>query len=1709
MSYDQSHPGPSRQNMATYHPFDNKYDYSPSPNLTAADRLRSMGPRHGRGSFNVNMNPMSSINPTNFDNSNFHQRLPSHQYHNYYSKNNYSNRENIHSENRAKKRDKRNANARRNEKDTPPATVRVNKSAETNTFNCPNCTLQFDYYSVRGIFLTGRVPLILECEHTVCQECIHKLIRENKPIVCGSCKAQSTPLSFGPSKNTAQDLQAKFTPNYYLLGLLLCRKNCGNDPNAIGLVPARKTANDLSLFQPRTGEACCFLSCDKEATLRCMDCSDVYCQNCCTIVHKSAKSLWSHKQVPLIDDKKVSFLLEKCKEHDMAMEYACKTCDVEVCCYCCVDDHANHTREHLSKLNEEQMKKLSINKVHAKRLLKHLQKSQRKLSEIYASCTSSVEKKITDFFINHHAKLQSIEADLKRQLSNYSTAGLITPDLNDINGKVAASIEKLMGILVTCETNDMKKLNLKRLSDLLENVEDTPSYLLFEDAKDVQLVEFQTDEIVDKFQELFKLKKIQSGCIRLVPEKDLPPGFQNSLEQECETDEESNTSRNTSLTSQQEEEIIDQLKLAHQTKKKKKRSATAHCVPLENELVEVTHIESLYCFYVQLKKTQQQFRNMCKEIEDFVKLGASTVETPVLHDIYLVLYQMKNDKLWARGRVNDVVKKDGVQLYEVFFIDFGSKQIVDVSRLREITPIFSSKKSFAIECELYNPTNASWSKDAHICMAKMLNGQQVSMLVKTLHSGVHVVDLLVFTSGRGSASIIDILIHTGNNVLKSDNESTSSITKQSYSAGHKIFVNSKEFATRQEEFVILANVLDPHRIYVHLASNSVTLKRLCDSIKAMYKHSDKDNCLPVEGTYVIVEYKDNVRGNWHRGLVKHVDFTNETCCVLLVDWSLNVNVSWSSIKRIQEEFVKFESQAILVKLADIEPLENDIWCESAINYFQKYYEDRKTLKMIVSNTEPLEVALFDVIGDADICLNALLVEEKFVRSTGKMSQVVEWSRSNVTTNDPSEDDGLIESMLKNIEETIEEDFDDSVSSSDISKGSIREKIEIVKFVSPDLIYVKSLRNEEKERKLFEELRAHYSELRTTREKWCKDDECVVLYNRSYYRAKIIEEIDGNRYKVDVFDKVVEAIVALENIYECIQYFTKYGRFVFSAHLVNIAPAGGDKWSLSSIELLERLFEKRREICAVRYLTDGTGQSTPMEMWYVHRRIVGALEPPVTKYVSLSSLLVNFGFAYKKSNSSLAESESNCSEDVSIKNSTEIRGNSSLNWSDIVEEEEKKEAQKKGNYSVETVKDLDWLPPFPVTEGEHDVWVTCAEGDGFIYVRESEMQQAYEEMKKHMKEYFEDLPNKNEDYMWTEGNVCTMYYEDYFYRAKVYEIRAPDDITVVMIDFGSDHKVTRKELYREILYPKIPAFASKVKLDRVYPKSGVWMDSDNQAVLETLTEYGKIVVTGTSNDGFPLAEVYTSTGINVNEFIVKKCPNLTRKLNVQHECVDDEEDAIIIDEPEENIPPTIDTTNYEYKLVNLPDTEDLFEVTILYTFGYQKIAIKESSKMTDSFFAMTDRMQELAPLQPVIDVPKIGTPCTCRFFEDGKWYRAQIYETDADACAFVFVMFVDFGNIESVSVNEVRMMRPEWFEEPVCCHVAELDIEMDGKRAAYNVQHVTQHVKNYCGETKKAKIVRREPLCVDLYESDGVTLCYGWLMKKGLIKPKNESLGSSC
>ena len=94
-----------------------------------------------------------------------------------------------------------------------------------------------------------------------------------------------------------------------------------------------------------------------------------------------------------------------------------------------------------------------------------------------------------------------------------------------------------------------------------------------------------------------------------------------------------------------------------------------------------------------------------------------------------------------------------------------------------------------------------------------------------------------------------------------------------------------------------------------------------------------------------------------------------------------------------------------------------------------------------------------------------------------------------------------------------------------------------------------------------------------------------------------------------------------------------------------------------------------------------------------------------------------------------------------------------------------------------------------------------------------------------------------------------------------------------------------------------------------------------------------------------------------------------------------------------------------------------------------------SRLASVFFLFQDQFRESDTL-PLVEKDMF---CCAQFTEDDGWYRARIVESSSlGDTSKVHVIYVDFGNHETLPVSRLRMLRKEHAELPMMSVLCALD-----------------------------------------------------------------------
>ncbi|XP_052123270.1 uncharacterized protein LOC113205131 isoform X1 [Frankliniella occidentalis] len=174
----------------------------------------------------------------------------------------------------------------------------------------------------------------------------------------------------------------------------------------------------------------------------------------------------------------------------------------------------------------------------------------------------------------------------------------------------------------------------------------------------------------------------------------------------------------------------------------------------------------------------------------------------------------------------------------------------------------------------------------------------------------------------------------------------------------------------------VAEVYSPHKFWVMLRKDALTLNRLMDELQDFYQdHGAKyvmPDCTIVEGQCCVAIYD----GEWHRAVIKSVGETPE---VIYIDYGTVSKCSKTDLRFIHSDFSVLPKQAIRASLSGIEPPNgSQRFSKEAGFAFLALVVDRELIGLVqkVDLEEPfLELFLIDTNGETDIHLNDVLVTE--------------------------------------------------------------------------------------------------------------------------------------------------------------------------------------------------------------------------------------------------------------------------------------------------------------------------------------------------------------------------------------------------------------------------------------------------------------------------------------------------------------------------------------------------------------------------------------------------------------------------------------------------------------------------------------------------------------------------------------------------------------
>ncbi|CAH0752000.1 unnamed protein product [Diatraea saccharalis] len=467
----------------------------------------------------------------------------------------------------------------------------------------------------------------------------------------------------------------------------------------------------------------------------------------------------------------------------------------------------------------------------------------------------------------------------------------------------------------------------------------------------------------------------------------------------------------------------------------------------------------------------------------------------------------------------------------------------------------------------------------------------------------------------------------------------------------------------------------------------------------------------------------------------------------------------------------------------------------------------------------------------------------------------------------------------------------------------------------------------------------------------------------------------------------------------------------------------------------------------------------------------------------------------------------------------------------------------------TVFISDWLPPEPLQSKEFTGMPTYIDNDGIIYLHDVSQQDTLDLIRKALDVRFKDPDPKAKYAKWTVGEPCIamFFLDNRFYRGRILEVNEETSTCLIhYVDYGNEETCTFTNLRKSIALYQIPIQAHKCILDRIRPIGAQWdrqtLDYIHKSVVE---KQCFIKITGEKVDGvLPIEMKYDKLWINDHlvDFemacytdgskpIVRKYapPPAPEDLQDNNVAESDSGPDYIIEDDTETIENSISQDSFQLEAMigkdwneivdedNNKQSEDrymaypkvtkkefLCKITVINDTETLELNVIHDDETNLLYEEMFGNLQKEAELMHPMDGIFENKACIALFPEDNQWYRASILQY-SESKNQVKVRYVDYGNIETISLADVREIPDEYVKLPpaslqVRLHGVKInpDIDVNLLCQEYNETFLQNNDIFY------AKIIDYDdliPIVTITYENND--LVYKNLIEKGIFIETNK------
>ncbi|KAI5619942.1 tudor domain-containing protein 6, partial [Silurus asotus] len=363
----------------------------------------------------------------------------------------------------------------------------------------------------------------------------------------------------------------------------------------------------------------------------------------------------------------------------------------------------------------------------------------------------------------------------------------------------------------------------------------------------------------------------------------------------------------------------------------------------------VQHVDSPSMFWIQSQKYAADFDLLMNELTELYSnqtRASGLIRKPVAG---LLCAAKAKDNVFYRAAICEVIDNKA----EVFFLDYGNKELVDCSNLCKLPLRYQNLPALAIKCALngIQPRGKKWDLNATLFFSKAVVDKVLDVHVLAKSEDTHLVQVfdgekdfskLLCSAGFADMEPIDRPVVTPySKVIQTSNISKTCAVSQGSSFKEYLFPIGSSFD------VIVSHIESPNDFWCQKANNANCLRLLMEDLQVFYTNSRFQP--PVEATCIVRHPEKKL---WFRALVIETHQASEVT-VLFVDYGEMKRIPICELRRIDPEFLKLKGQAFRCCLCNLGyPFTHSslVCSQDAMRQFQEFVDQASSMNVLLKCT---------------------------------------------------------------------------------------------------------------------------------------------------------------------------------------------------------------------------------------------------------------------------------------------------------------------------------------------------------------------------------------------------------------------------------------------------------------------------------------------------------------------------------------------------------------------------------------------------------------------------------------------------------------------------------------------------------------------------------------------------------------------------------------